>query len=84
MSDVLVPNIICFQIQKQLATLNNIRVLLKGGLIDLRACNFMHAKTSLHTTLVTVKATCRALVAHIFSNFQVPKFLGKKKIMQKI
>ena len=39
------PNIICTQ--KQLAKLNNIRVLLKSGLIDLRARNFVHAKTSL-------------------------------------
>ena len=42
------PNIICFQTQKQLATLNNIQVLLKGVLIDLRARNFRHPKTSLH------------------------------------
>ena len=47
MSDPIVPNIICFQTQKQLATLNNVRVLLKGGLIDLHARNFAHAKTSL-------------------------------------
>ena len=45
MSD-LVSNIICFQTQKQLATLNNIQVLLKSILIDLRARNFVHAKTS--------------------------------------
>ena len=42
-----VPNLICFQTQKQLAKLNNIQVLLKSGLIDLRARNFVHAKTSL-------------------------------------
>ena len=51
MSDLVVPNIICFQTQKQLATLNKIRVLLKSVLIDLRARNF-----------VTVRAICRALV----------------------
>ena len=33
MSDLIVLNIICLQVQKQLATLNNIQVLLKGGLI---------------------------------------------------
>ena len=44
MSELIVSNIICFQTQKQIATLNNVRVLLKGGLIDLRAHNFMHAK----------------------------------------
>ena len=48
MSDLIVPNIICFQTQKQLATLNNIGELLKGDLIHLHAHNFVHAKTSLH------------------------------------
>ena len=47
MSDLIVPNIICFQTQL-LTTLNNIRALIKNYLIDLHACNFMHAKTSLH------------------------------------
>ena len=47
MSGLVLPNIICFQTQKQLATLNNIRVLLKSVLIDLHARNFVHAKTSL-------------------------------------
>ena len=48
MSDLIVPNIICFQTQKQLATLNNIGELLKGDLIHLHAHNFVHVKTSLH------------------------------------
>ena len=65
-----VPNIICFQTQKQLAKLNNIRVLLKSVLIDLRARNIVHEKTYLHArcvcvhvafTLVTVRAICRTL-----------------------
>ena len=47
MSNLIVPNIICFQTQKQLASLNNIRVLLKSVLTDLRARNFVRAKTSL-------------------------------------
>ena len=47
MSDLIVPNIICFPTQEQLATLNNIRVLLEGVLIDLRARNFLQVKTSL-------------------------------------
>ena len=47
MSDLIVPNIICFQTQKQLATLNSIGVLLEGVLINLRARNFVHMKTSL-------------------------------------
>ena len=38
------PDIICFQTQKQLATLNNIQVLLKSDLIDLRARNFVPEK----------------------------------------
>ena len=37
-----------FSDKKQLGTLNNIRVLLKGVLIDLHAHNFMHGKTFLH------------------------------------
>ena len=48
MSDLAVPNIICIQTQKQLATLNNFWVLLKSVLIDLGAHNFVHMKTSLH------------------------------------
>ena len=47
MSDLIVPNIISFQTEKQLAALNNIGVLLNGVLIDLRTRNFMHAKTYL-------------------------------------
>ena len=47
MSDLIVPNIICFQTQKQLATLNSIGVLPEGVLINLRARNFVHMKTSL-------------------------------------
>ena len=46
MSDLIVPNITCFQTQKQLAPLNKTGVLLKGVLIDLRASNFVHTKTS--------------------------------------
>ena len=38
----------CIQTQKQLATFNNFWVLLKSVLIDLHACNLVHAKTSLH------------------------------------
>ena len=55
MSDLVVANIICFQSQKQLATLNNIRVLLKSVLIDLRARNFVHTKTSLHVRCVDAR-----------------------------
>ena len=52
MSDLVLSNIICFQTQKQLTTLNNIRVLLKSVLIDLRARNFVHVKTSLRARCV--------------------------------
>ena len=51
MSDPVVPNI-CIQTQKQLANLNNFRALLKNVLTDLRARNFVHAKTSLHARCV--------------------------------
>ena len=61
MSDLVVPNIICFQTQKQLAALNNIRVLLKKVLIDLRARNFVHAKTSLHASCVHARQRARNL-----------------------
>ena len=47
MLDLALPNIICFQTQKQYTILNNIRVLLKIVLIDLRPHKFVHAKTSL-------------------------------------
>ena len=47
MSDLTVLNIICFQAQKQLTSLNNIRALLKSVLTDLHAHNFVCRKTSL-------------------------------------
>ena len=47
MSDLVVLSIICTQTQKQIATLNNIRALIKSVLTDLRARDFVHAKTSL-------------------------------------
>ena len=47
MSDPVVLSIICTQTQKQLATLNDIRALIKSVLTDLRARDFVHAKTSL-------------------------------------
>ena len=47
MIDHIVRNIICFQMQKQLATLNNIWLLYRSVLIDFCACHFVDAKTSL-------------------------------------
>ena len=47
----IVLDIICFQTQKQLGTLNNIQVLLKSVLIDLCAHNLVHAKISLRACL---------------------------------
>ena len=64
MSDLVLSNIICFQTQKQLTTLNNIRVLLKSVLIDLCACNFVHTKTSLHA--------CCVHAHHCVSNLSSP------------
>ena len=52
MPDVIVQNIICFQTQEQLATLNSIAGLLKGVLIDLHTQNFVHAKTLLQECCV--------------------------------
>ena len=61
MTDLIVPNIICFRTKKQLATLNNIRVLLKGISIDLRARNFVHAKTFLRARCVYARHRARNL-----------------------
>ena len=52
MPDLIVPNIICFQTQKELTTLNNVGVLVKSALTDLRAHNFVHAKISLRARYV--------------------------------
>ena len=68
MPDLIVSNIICFQTQKRLTTLKNVRVLLNGVLTDLRTRNFVHTKTSA-CTLVTVRAICRAL--HVYDSEMV-------------
>ena len=47
--------------QKQLATLNNIRALLKSVLTDLGARNFLHAKTFLRARCVHVRHCARNL-----------------------
>ena len=60
MSGLVVPNI-CVQIQKQLATLNNVRVLLKSVLTDLRARNFVHAKRCLRARCVHARHSARNL-----------------------
>ena len=62
-----VPNIICFQTQKQLAKLNNIWVLLKSVLIDLRASNFVHTKTSLHAHGVHARNCVHNLSSPVFT-----------------
>ena len=61
MTDLIVPNIICSHIKKQLATLYNIRVILKGVLIDSRARNFVHAKTFLRARCVQARHRARNL-----------------------
>ena len=61
MSSLIVPNIICFQTQKQLTSLNNIRVLLKSVLTDLRARNFVRAKASLRARYVHTRHRARNL-----------------------
>ena len=61
MSDLVLSNIICFQTQKQLITLNNIRVLLKSVLIDLRARKFVHVRTSLCARCVHARHRARNL-----------------------
>ena len=61
MPDHIVPNIICFQILKKLITLNNVGVLVKSVLIDLRARNFVHAKISLRACCVHARHRARNL-----------------------
>ena len=65
MPDHIEPNIIYFQIQKKLATLNNVGVLVKSVLIDLRAHNFVHAKTSLRARCVHARHRARNLSSPI-------------------
>ena len=79
MSDLIVPNIICFQTQKQLTTLNNIRVLLKSVLIDLRARNFVHAKTSLRARCVHARHRARNLLSP--EEIQVFQFVSLQKVL---
>ena len=64
MSDRVVRNIICFQTQKQVTTLNNTQVSLKSVLIDLHASSFMHTKASLHA--------CWAHACHCAGNLLSP------------
>ena len=61
MPDHIVPNIICFEILKKLITLNNVGVLVKSVLIDLRARNFVHAKISLRASCVHARHRARNL-----------------------
>ena len=53
--------LLCFQTQKQLATLNNMQALLKSVLIDLRTRNFVHAKTSLRARCLHIRHRARNL-----------------------
>ena len=66
MLDLLVPNIICIQTQKQLATLNNIRVQLKIVLTDLRAHIFVYTRTSLYARCMHIRHHVRNLSSPVF------------------
>ena len=70
MSNLIVPNIICFQTQKQLTTLSNIGVLLKGVSNHLRARNFVRTKTSLLARCVHAHHRAHSLLspANFLSN----------------
>ena len=61
MSYLVVPNIIGFQTQEQLTTLNNIKVLIKSVLIDFCARNFVHGKSSLRACCVHARHCARNL-----------------------
>ena len=62
-----VPNIICFQTQKQLAKLNNIQLLLKSVLIDLRGRNFVRAKIFLRARCLHARNRARNLSSPVMS-----------------
>ena len=64
MSGFVVPNIICFQTQKQLATLNNIWILLKSVLIefDWISCKWEPLCVHVACTLVTMCTICWAWI----------------------
>ena len=79
MPDFIVPNIICFQTQKQLTTLNNIGVLVKDVLIDLRAHNSMHVKNPLHARCMHARDHACNLLSppNIASGYHPMQFKGK-------
>ena len=77
MSDLIVPNIICFQTQEKPATVNEVRVLLEGVLTDLCARNFVHAKTTLRACCVYARH-CACNLSSSVSNQVV--FLHDQKI----
>lgn len=62
--------LLCFQTQKQLATLNNMmQALLKSVLIDLRTRNFVHAKTSLCARCLHIRHRARNLSGLVVTSF---------------
>ena len=67
------PGIIYIQTQKQLANLNNIPVLLKSALTDLRARNFMHTKTSLRAHCMHAHHHARNLPSPASIKRQLPQ-----------
>ena len=79
MANFIVPNIICFQTQKQFTTLNNIGVLVKDVLIDLRAHNSMHVKNSLHAGCMYARDHACDLLSpsNIVSGYHPMQFKGK-------
>ena len=77
MSDLLVPYIICFQTQKQLAPSNNALGLLKGDLIDLRARSLVHATTSLRARYVHARHRVRNLSSPVVLLLKVKKIFLK-------
>ena len=61
MPDLIVLNIICFQTQKKLTTLNNVGVLVQSVLADLRAHNIVLAKISLRACCMHARHNARNL-----------------------
>ena len=80
MSVLIVPNIICFQTQKWLTILNNIGLLPKGVLIYLRACNFVHAITSLRAHCTHAHHCVRNLSSSVWSLSKTLWYLLPRKL----
>ena len=82
MSDLIAPNIIYFQTQKQLTALNNIRELLKSVLIYLRACNFYLGIVLPHINYETTSSRQVNLIKHFYKTNRFRKYSITKSVVE--